>query len=215
MREKIQDIEDLVIRLMNNLLSEAEEFGKFRGHVIIARELYPSDLLIFSSEEVSGIVLIGGTVTSHLSILARSLRIPMVVSDTYELLSLPDNTPILVDAETGNAYVDPSDEVLERFESQQKARLTLAEQRHSIKRKTTTRDGTRVHLFANINLLADLKVACELQCEGVGLYRTEFPFMIRGNLPTETEQFMIYSKLIELMRGNITMTPGNRILLSV
>ena len=201
MREKIQDIEDLVIRLMNNLLSEAEEFGKFRGQVIIARELYPSDLLIFSSEEASGIVLIGGTVTSHLSILARSLRIPMVVSDTYELLSLPDNTPILVDAETGNAYVDPSDEVLERFESQQKARLTLAEQRHSIKPITTTRDGTRVHLFANINLLADLKVACELQCEGVGLYRTEFPFMIRGNLPTETEQFMIYSKLVELMRG--------------
>jgi phosphotransferase system enzyme I (PtsP) len=201
MREKIQDIEDLVIRLMNNLLSEAEEFGKFRGRVIIARELYPSDLLIFSSEEASGIVLIGGTVTSHLSILARSLRIPMVVSDTYELFSLPDNTPILVDAETGNAYVDPSDEVLERFESQQKARITLAEQRHSIKPVTTTSDGTRVHLFANINLLADLKVACELQCEGVGLYRTEFPFMIRGNLPTEAEQFLIYSKLVDLIRG--------------
>jgi len=201
MREKTQDIEDLVIRLMNNLLSEAEEFGKFRGQVIITRELLPSDLLILSSEESSGIVLIGGTVTSHLSILARSLRIPMVVSDTYELLSVPDNTPILVDAETGNAYVEPSDEVLERFESQQKARLTLAEQRHSIKPVTTTRDGTRVHLFANINLLADLKVACELHCEGVGLYRTEFPFIIRGNLPTEAEQFMIYSKLVELMRG--------------
>jgi phosphotransferase system enzyme I (PtsP) len=58
-----------------------------------------------------------------------------------------------------------------------------------------------VHLFANINLLADLKVACELQCEGVGLYRTEFPFMIRKNFPNEAEQFMIYSKLVELMKG--------------
>jgi len=201
MQEKTQDIEDLLVRLMSNLLSEAEELDKFRGRVVITRELLPSDLLILSSEEASGIVLVGGTVTSHLSILARSLRIPMVVSDTYELLDLPSNTPILVDAEAGNAYVEPSDEVLERFESQQKARHTLAEQKRSIKPVTTTRDGTRIHLFANINLLADLKVACELQCEGVGLYRSEFPFMVRKNLPNEAEQFMIYSKLCELMKG--------------
>ncbi len=201
MQEKAQDIEDLIVRLINNLLSENEELDKLRGYVIIARELYPSDLLILSSEEASGIVLVGGTITSHLSILASSLRIPMVVSDTFELIDLPDNTPVLVDAEIGNVYVDPSDDVLERFESQQKARLTLDQQKLSIKPITTTSDGTRVHLLANINLLADLKIACELQCEGVGLYRTEFPFMIRRNLPTEAEQFITYSKLVELVKG--------------
>jgi phosphotransferase system enzyme I (PtsP) len=125
----------------------------------------------------------------------------MIVSVAYELLGLPDNTPILVDADTGNAYVDPSEEVLERFESQQKAKISLAEQKHTIQPVTTTRDGTRVHLFANINLLTDLKVACELHCEGVGLYRTEFPFIIRNNLPNEAEQFMIYSELVKLMKG--------------
>ncbi|MHC4691252.1 MAG: phosphoenolpyruvate--protein phosphotransferase [Planctomycetota bacterium] len=201
MQEKTQDIEDLLVRLMSNLLSEAEELDKFRGRVIVTRELLPSDLLILSSEEASGIVLVGGTVTSHLSILARSLGIPMVVSDTYELLDLPSNTPILVDAEAGNAYVDPSDEVLERFETQQKARHTLTEQKRFIKPVTTTRDGTRINLFANINLLADLRIACELHCEGVGLYRSEFPFMVRKNLPNEAEQFTIYSKLCELMKG--------------
>jgi phosphotransferase system enzyme I (PtsP) len=201
MQEKTQDIEDLIVRLMNNLLSEDEELDKLRGHVIIARELYPSDLLIISSEEASGIVLVGGTITSHLSILASSLRIPMVVSNAFELLDLPNNTPVLVDAEIGNVYVDPSDDVLERFESQQKARLTSDQQKHSIQPVTTTSDGTRVHLLANINLLADLKIACELQCEGVGLYRTEFPFMIRSNLPTEAEQFITYSRLVELVRG--------------
>ncbi|MBN2182063.1 MAG: phosphoenolpyruvate--protein phosphotransferase [Sedimentisphaerales bacterium] len=201
MREKIQDIEDLTVRLMNNLLSENQEHDKFKGHIIIARELYPSDLLILSSEEAGGIVLVGGTVTSHLSILANSLRIPMIVSDTFELLELPDNTPMLIDAEIGNVYVDPSDDILEKFESQQKARLTLDRQRLSVKPITETRDGTRVHLMANINLLADLKVACELQCEGVGLYRTEFPFMIRRNLPTEAEQFITYRKLVEMVSG--------------
>jgi phosphotransferase system enzyme I (PtsP) len=186
---------------MNNLLSETEEIEKYKNRVIITRELFPSDLLILTSEQVSGIVLVGGTVTSHLSILARSLGIPMVVSDDYELLNIPDNTPILIDAEIGNVYLDPSNEVLERFETQQKARLAAAEQGRSIKSVTTTRDGTQVHLFTNINLLADLKVACELQCEGVGLYRTEFPFMIRRNFPTETEQYMIYHKLVQMMPG--------------
>ncbi len=201
MQEKTHDIEDLIIRLMSNLLSEVDEMAKLKHRIVITRELFPSDLLILSSEEASGVVLVGGTVTSHLSILARSLRIPMVVSDTYELLDLPDNTPVLVDAEVGNAYIDPSDEILGQFESQQKARLTLAERRSAVKPVTTTRDGTRVSLFANINLLADLKVACEMHCEGVGLYRTEFPFMIRSNFPSEAEQFAIYRRLAELMPG--------------
>jgi phosphotransferase system enzyme I (PtsP) len=201
MQEKTHDIEDLIVRLMSNLLSEVDEQAKLKHRVVVTRELFPSDLLILSSEEAAGIVLVGGTVTSHLSILARSLRIPMIVSDTFELLDLLDNTPVLIDAEVGNVYVDPSDEVLGQFESQQKARRTLAERKQAVKPITTTRDGTRVSLFANINLLADLKVACEMHCEGVGLYRTEFPFMIRSNFPSEAEQFTIYSRLAELMPG--------------
>ncbi|MFC1781280.1 phosphoenolpyruvate--protein phosphotransferase [Planctomycetota bacterium] len=200
MQEKTHDIEDLVVRLISNLLSEADELGRIKGTVVITSELYPSDLLILSSEEASGIVLVGGTVTSHLSILASSLRIPMVVSDEFELLKIPEKIPVLIDAEIGNVYLDPSDDILERFESQQKARLTLEQQKLSVKPLTTTRDGTRIHLLANVNLLADLRVACELQCEGVGLYRTEFPFMIRSNLPTEAEQFLTYSKLVELVK---------------
>jgi phosphotransferase system enzyme I (PtsP) len=201
MQEKTHDIEDLMVRLLSNLLSESEDLNGLKGRIVLAGELFPSDLLIFSSEEVAGIVLVGGTVTSHLSILARSLRIPMVVTHTYELLDLADNTPVLIDAEIGNVYVNPADEVLERYESQQKAKRELAEQGHAMQPVTATSDGTRIHLMANINLLADLKIACDLQCEGVGLYRTEFPFMVRRNLPTEAEQFMIYSRLVEMMKG--------------
>jgi len=201
MREKTQDIEDLIVRLMGHLLSEEEVLNELKGRIVLTEELFPSDLLILSSEEAAGIVLVGGTVTSHLSILARSLHIPMVVTHTYQLLDIPDNTPVLIDAEIGNVYVDPSDEVLERFELQQQARSLVARQEHPMKSVTTTCDGTRIQLMANINLLADLKVACELQCEGVGLYRTEFPFMVRRNLPTEAEQFTIYSKLVEMMKG--------------
>ncbi len=201
MREKANDIEDLAVRLVNNLLSRGEETNACKDHVIITRGLYPSDLLKLSSEDVSAIVLVGGGITSHISILARSLRLPMVIMDAFELLNMPDGTPILVDAEVGNIYIDPDDDVLERYWSQQRARMTLEDQKRLMKPATETADGTRVRLMANINLLSDLTVARQLSCDGVGLYRTEFPFIIRTTFPTEAEQYVIYRKLVESMPG--------------
>lgn len=116
-----------------------------------------------SSEEVRAVVLVGGGVTSHISILARSLGMPLVIASSIELLDVPDGTPILVDAEIGNVYIDPDDEVLSKFSSQQRVRHSLAEQKAQIKPETLTADGTQVRLMANINLLTDLKLAAELK----------------------------------------------------
>ena len=146
-------------------------------------------------------VLVGGGVTSHISILARSLGMPMVISDAYELLDLPDKTPLLVDAESGNLYIHPDDTILKRFRSQQATRPSLDEQKKQMQTRTCTQDGTEIQLLANINLLIDLKLANELNCNGVGLYRTEFPFIIRTTFPSEAEQVVIYSKLTEAMQG--------------
>ena len=201
MREKANDIEDLAVRLVNNLVSKGDETDVYRDHVIVTRGLFPSDLLKLSSEGASGVVLVGGGVTSHISILARSLAMPMVIADAFELLGIPDGTPLLLDAEMGNVFVDPDDEVLDKFWARQRARLTLDDQKKLMKPVTTTADGTRVQLMANINLLTDLKVANELNCDGVGLYRTEFPFIIRTTFPSETEQYVIYRKLVESMPG--------------
>jgi phosphotransferase system enzyme I (PtsP) len=200
MREKINDIEDLAVRLINNLVREGEEVSVHKDHVVITQGLFPSDLLKLSSEDAKAIVLVGGGATAHISILARSLGIPMVIVNAYELLNLPDGTPVLVDAEVGNVYVDPDDSILEEFGSQQRARLTLDEQKRLMKPFTATTDGHRVQLLANINLLSDLKIACGLNCDGVGLYRTEFPFLIRTTFPTEAEQYVIYRKLVEAMQ---------------
>ena len=201
MQEKANDIEDLAVRLVDNLVSRGEETSIHGDHVIITRGLFPSDLLKLSSEGASAIVLVGGGVTSHIAILARSLAMPMVMLDAFELLNVPDGTPILVDAEIGNVFVDPDDHVLERFMVQQRARLTLDDQKRLMKPATQTADGARVHLMANINLLSDLKVARELSCDGIGLYRTEFPFIIRTTFPTEAEQYVIYRKLVDSMPG--------------
>jgi phosphotransferase system enzyme I (PtsP) len=201
MREKVNDIEDLAIRLINNLLREGEQVNVHKDHIVITQGLFPSDLLKLSSEGVKAIVLVGGGITAHISILARSLNIPMVIVNTFELLDVPDETPILVDAEMGNLYVDPDEEIVRRFQEQRKARLTLDEQKRLMKPQTTTADGTRVQLMVNINLLSDLKLASELHCDGIGLYRTEFPFIVRTMFPTEAEQYVIYRKLVESMPG--------------
>jgi phosphotransferase system, enzyme I, PtsP len=201
MREKVNDIEDLAIRLVNNIISETEEVEIYRRHAVITRELYPSDLLKLSSEDAAAIILVGGGVTSHISILARSLSMPMVITDQFELLDVSDGTPILIDAEIGNLYLDPDDNILEKFHAQQSVRLTLERQKELIKPQTTTNDGVRVILLANINLLTDLKIAAELKCDGVGLYRTEFPFIVRTTFPSEAEQYVIYRKVVESMPG--------------
>ncbi|HNS19666.1 MAG TPA: phosphoenolpyruvate--protein phosphotransferase [Sedimentisphaerales bacterium] len=199
MQEKANDIEDLAVRLVNNLVSTTAQGDAYRDHVVVTRALFPSDLLKLSTEGASAVILVGGGVTSHISILARSLAMPMVITDTFDLLNVRDGTPLLVDAEVGNVFVDPDDSVLNKFWTRQRARLTLDDQKKLMKPVTTTADGTRVRLTANINLLTDLKVAVELHCDGIGLYRTEFPFIIRSTFPSEAEQYVIYRKLVESM----------------
>jgi len=196
-REKVQDIQDLVLRIMRNLLSNDQEKGERKGGIVVAKELFPSDLLKLSSEHVEGIVLVSGGVTSHLSILARSLKIPLIIADMPQLLVLPENTMLLLDAELGNIYVDPSYDVVARFRDRNEAREKLVREPEGAGLPAATADGTRVWLMANINLLTDLTLARDLGADGIGLYRTEFPFLIRSTFPTEEEQFVVYRKLIE------------------
>ncbi|MBW8016460.1 MAG: phosphoenolpyruvate--protein phosphotransferase [Planctomycetes bacterium] len=199
-REKVQDVEDLVFRIMGNLLGEQEDIGRYGNRIIIASEIFPSELLRMSSEGVSGIILVSGGVTSHLSILSRSLQIPMVISNDPQLLRVKRKTPILIDAEGGNVYINPTEEVSEKFINRNEDRKKAHLEKKDIKPETFTKDGIKINLFANINLLSDLKLANEMHCGGVGLYRTEFPFIIRRDFPSEQEQYVTYRKLIEQMK---------------
>ncbi len=200
-KEKVQDIEDLTIRLMGNLVAELRELYRCEKHVVIARELFPSDMLKLSSEEVLGVVLVTGGVTSHLSILARSLRVPMVIIDQPKLLTISDETTVILDAEIGNLHINPSLNVIRSFSDRNEARKKVQARKMNAKAETYTRDGVQVRLMASINLLSDLKLANESKCDGIGLYRTEFPFLIRSDFPSEEEQFVVYRQLVEGMPG--------------
>ncbi|MFO7560200.1 MAG: phosphoenolpyruvate--protein phosphotransferase [Desulfobacterales bacterium] len=201
-REKVNDVEDLALRILKNLFAKNLNESVIRKkRIIIARDLYPSDILKFASEKVKGILFVSGSITSHIAILSRSLQIPLMIADRSELLNLPDGTPVLMDAEIGSIYIRPSKEVIHQFEARNKARKKAEPLSLKMSSTTHTRDGTQVHLQANINLLSEVAVAKKLKAEGIGLYRTEFPFLIRSIFPSEEEQVEIYKRLIKDMNG--------------
>ena len=145
-------------------------------------------------------MLANGGVTSHVAIISRSLKIPMVVVQCPDLMHLPEETPVLVDGDVGNVYVDPSADIIARFDARNQARQQVAAQKTSVRAGTTaTRDGTRIDLMANINLLGELPLAREMDAAGIGLYRTEFPFLIRPSFPSETEQYLVYRQVVTAM----------------
>lgn len=199
-REKVTDMEDLASRILRNLYNwSADESNFCDDRIVIAKELYPSEVLKLASEDAKGIILVSGGVTSHVSILCRSLKIPMIIADRTEILELPEGTPILMDADIGNLYVRPSQKVLQQFEERKKAEKKAIPLKSVMSPTTQTADGVRVHLLANINLLSELTMARELKAEGIGLYRTEFPFLIRPTFPSEEEQYLIYKRLFNEM----------------
>lgn len=200
LREKAQDVEDLAGRLLANLGHPNRDSDFFsKNRVVIASTLYPSDVLKIASEDVQGIILVSGGATSHVAILARSLQIPMIIADRAELLQIPDGTPVLMDAEIGNIYLKPSERIIKQFESQKDTHLVIESLAETMQAVTHTRDGVRIRLLANINLLGDLVLARKLKAEGVGLYRTEFPFLIRSAIPSEEEQYHVYRRLFDDM----------------
>ena len=201
MREKRYDVMDVGRRLLANLSSHRHVESSIEGRVAIAAELLPSDVLKLGLEKVGGIVLLSGGVTSHVAVLARSLDIPLIFADEPRLLEIPDGTRVVLDARQGTLFISPAEEVEQRFREQEEARRSAPQSAEGMREETRTADGTRVYLLANINLLADVEVARTYKAEGIGLYRTEFPFMIRNDLPSEEEQLRIYRRLIEGMPG--------------
>jgi phosphotransferase system, enzyme I, PtsP len=204
MREKTKDIEDISRRLLANLIAcELPGQGESaHDRIVMTTGQYPSDIVLMWVEGVNGIVITGeGGATSHVAIVARSLQIPMVVIGEHAIPPLEPGTPMMLDGGSGIIYINPTPETMERLHAAARSFEAAKQAERSMGAVTTTRDGTRIHLMANINLLSELALANKLSLEGVGLYRTEFPFLVRYSLPTEEEQIAVYRKLITAMEA--------------
>ncbi|MGD8252284.1 MAG: phosphoenolpyruvate-utilizing N-terminal domain-containing protein, partial [Desulfobacterales bacterium] len=122
-REKVNDIEDLASRLLENMSQRSRPgSGRVTGHIVIARELYPSDVLKLASEDAAGIILVRGGATSHVAIISRSMGIPVVITQNRDLLKIPEGTPTVMDATDGHIHLSPGAALIREFEQTRKAR---------------------------------------------------------------------------------------------
>src|SRR3989338_7761078 len=201
LQERIQDVQDIGRRLMKNLAGINTQTADYTDCIIIGMELFPSDIFKLVSRRIKGIILLRGGVTSHLSILARSLGIPLIIVNEKRILNIAQGTQIILDCELGNVHIDPAEGVVRAYAQKEKDKAETGGLAAQVRESTFTKDGARVKLLSNINLLGDAAVALSMKSEGIGLYRTEFPFLVRSNFPSEEEQYIIYQKLTDMMKG--------------
>lgn len=203
LRERAADIRDIGHRLLRNLLGVDEQSRKIRhDSILVAEELTLSDLAILEHERLRGIALATGGVTSHASILAKSFEISTVVGVEYLIESVHEGDFVIVDGNSGIVYVNPSKDVLREYERLDRQYRDFNRELEGIRDlPAETRDGHRVRLFANIGLFGDLGFAKRHGAEGVGLYRTEFPFLTYPDFPNEEEQLRLYRKVLGEMEG--------------
>ncbi|ANB83520.1 MULTISPECIES: phosphoenolpyruvate--protein phosphotransferase [Bacillus] len=204
MKERAADIRDVTKRVTGHLLGVEIPNPSMISEevVIVAEDLTPSDTAQLNRQFVKGFTTDIGGRTSHSAIMARSLEIPAVVGTKAATGTIENGVTVIVDGIDGDVIIDPSSETLQKYEEKHSAYLAQkAEWAKLVNEPTVSKDGHHVELAANIGTPDDVKGVLENGGEAVGLYRTEFLYMGRDQLPTEDEQFDAYKTVLERMEG--------------
>jgi len=203
LRERLHDLEDLADRLLRVLAGE--DPGKRElpeDAILIARNLGPADLLEYDRHKLRGLLLEEGSQTSHASIVARALGIPCVGRLERLRDRISEGDPVIVDGEQGEAFLRPRPDVIASFRARAEIR---AERRAEFARlkdaRAVTLDGTKINLFMNAGLAVDLESLADTGAEGIGLFRTEFQFMVADQMPRLSVQTELYARVLEAAGG--------------
>ena len=203
LRERLYDLDDLALRLLQHLTGAAlrpEELPD--DMILIARNLGPAELLDYDRRKLKGVVLGEGSPTAHVAIIARALGIPMVGRCPEALERIRPGDQLIIDGPNGQLLVRPRENIRQRFQealADRQARQRLLAATRDL--PAISRDGVAVSLLINAGLLVDLSGLKESGAQGVGLYRTEVPFMVRDAFPTLAEQRDLYARVFELAEG--------------
>jgi phosphotransferase system enzyme I (PtsP) len=196
--EKAQDVRDLGFRILSNMAQPEREGFNYQDQIVLARHIFPSDLFRLAVEGVAGVVLRGAGVTAHIAILARSLSVPLLISDDKSLLNIPEGLPLLLDVSNGKLYVRPDDKTRKEVWGKSRNKKHVPE---SYILKGHLSDGLSVSVHANINILKDAEDALREGAEGIGLYRSEFPFILKNDFLSEEQQFRLYRSIVDSQKG--------------
>ncbi|WP_417450482.1 phosphoenolpyruvate--protein phosphotransferase [Kordiimonas sp.] len=200
LRERIADFDDLAVRLIRIIQGDK---SKYRAEltedaVLVARTLGPAELMDYDRQYLKAIVLEEGSTTSHVTIIARAMGIPMLGRVTGLLSHVEAGEPVVVDSAAEHIYVRPAEDVLESYkETLRLQEQLLAEYAAERELPAETLDGEKVTLLMNAGLLVDLPSLDNTGAEGIGLFRTEFQFMVAPALPKVEEQTKVYSAAMD------------------
>ena len=204
MQQRAADMRDIKTRMQKILLGvQSVDVSLLpAGTILMAEDLTPSVTAGINPDNVAGIVTELGGRTSHSAILSRALEIPAVVAASGILSEVKDGDELILDGESGEIFVNPGSDLIAEYEKRRDAYLQEKEElKQYIGTSSTTVDGVTVEIAANIGKPEDVDRVLAYDGEGIGLFRTEFLFMDRNEMPTEDEQFEAYKKVAVAMKG--------------
>ena len=205
LRERMHDFDDLANRLLRQLTGfsgRAFDEGFPLDAIILARAMGAAELLDYPRQNLRGLVLEEGAVTSHVVIVARAMGIPVVGQATGVVALAENGDPIIIDGDDGQLHLRPLSDVKKAYEEKVRLRARRQEQFKALRNvEPMTRDGQRITLLMNAGLMVDLPQLRESGAEGIGLFRTELQFMIASNMPKLEEQEAFYRNVIRQAAG--------------
>ena len=208
LKERAGDIRDIGNRLIKNILGmPIVDLGDINEEsILVAYDLTPSETAQLNLEKVLGFITDIGGRTSHTSIMARSLELPAIVGTNNVTEQVNTGDFLILDAVNNRIYINPTQAQIDELKALE---AKLAEEKAELAKlkdlPAITLDGHKVDVVANIGTIRDCDGAHRNGAEGVGLYRTEFLFMHRDQLPTEEEQFIAYKEVVEAMDGRLVV----------
>ena len=204
LQQRATDFRDIKLRMTKILLGieDVDISNCPKNTILVASDLTPSMTALINPENIAGILTEVGGRTSHSAILARAMEIPAVLSIENICELVKDGELVVLDGTTGEAEVSPNEDTIKEYEEKYKK---FMEEKAMLKefagKPTVTKDGVKLELVCNIGKPKDIKKVIECDGEGVGLFRTEFLFMDRDEMPTEQEQFEAYKEVAQAMKG--------------
>jgi len=210
LRSRGEDVDHVIARVQSALArqasSEEKKLATRVGEILVTESVAPGELAHMASHGILAVVAGSGSPYSHSAILARSLHLPMLVNADGVLEDLRDGDLALVDGVRGEVVVHPTAQDLAQFRNWQREALREGQRLAQLAgSETHTRDGHKLHIFANAERPEDIERARTLGVAGIGLYRTEFLFLAQSGLPNEDEQFSAYRDLV-LGAGGLPVT---------
>ena len=201
LRERSYDVRQVVERVVRELAGH-HDHAKGENLIVVAHDLSPADVMAFKDQNFSSFITDVGGATSHTAILSRGMGIPAVLGLHNARQLIRDKETLIVDGTRGVVIVNPDRRILEEYQIKksqfeiERAKLKLLKTA-----RATTLDKVKIDLLANIEGPEEVTIALESGAEGVGLFRTEFIFLGRGDMPGEEEQFEAYRKVVKGMEG--------------